>query len=194
MMALILVQAYWINNSIRLKEKQFSLIVNQVLADIGDELKQQETVSQVLEEINTNNIQTHSSAFWSFQLNATTSLHPDSATNLNLKEDLILVSPTEEQSLHGSIELIDDTLIYIIEGDESQPNSTTISVYPKKEVKRELEKSMEENHVFIKRIVDKMMLEEINIENLSIICNLFSHLCPVLQILPFSFCLFYFWL
>ena len=51
MTGLIIVQAYWINNAIDVKEKQFSQIVNRALSDIVSEIQQQETVFQIINEI-----------------------------------------------------------------------------------------------------------------------------------------------
>src|SRR4030042_4723427 len=52
MAGLIIVQSYWIGNAIDIKEKQFSQLVTNALSDISDEIRQQETVFNIIEEIN----------------------------------------------------------------------------------------------------------------------------------------------
>ena len=51
MIALVAVQAYWIKHSIQSEENQLGLVVNQVLSEISNELVQNETVINILEEI-----------------------------------------------------------------------------------------------------------------------------------------------
>ena len=51
MVAMILVQAYWIRRSLESEEHQLGLVVNGVLSDISDELVQNETVITILNEI-----------------------------------------------------------------------------------------------------------------------------------------------
>src|SRR4030042_2848195 len=52
MAGLIIVQSYWIGNAIDIKEKQFSQLVTNALSDISEEIRQQETVFNIIEEIN----------------------------------------------------------------------------------------------------------------------------------------------
>ena len=68
MIALVAVQAYWINHSIESEEKQLGLVVNQVLSEISDELVQNETIINILEEIRPPVIQHQSSAVWNFHI------------------------------------------------------------------------------------------------------------------------------
>ncbi len=50
MIALIIVQAYWITNAYRLKEKQFSQMVNRALYNVVSEVQERETVWHIMEE------------------------------------------------------------------------------------------------------------------------------------------------
>lgn len=166
MICMILVQVYWINNSMELKENQFSLLVNQVLTDISNELKQKETVSQILEEINSNNLQSNVTTYWSFQLNSSVITGSDDPNDLQHKGEVIVSSPVPLAPPEKGITMAEDSMIYVITEDENDPNSTTISVYPKKKVKKELEKSMEDREVFIDRIVKKMLIEDKSLEEM----------------------------
>ena len=44
MIALIMMQTYWINNAVVLKEQQFNQLVDRILMEVGNDLQQQETV------------------------------------------------------------------------------------------------------------------------------------------------------
>jgi signal transduction histidine kinase len=50
MTVLILVQTYWINNAINIKEKQFSQIVNQTLDALTFEIEKRETVLHIIDQ------------------------------------------------------------------------------------------------------------------------------------------------
>ncbi len=51
MIGLIIVQTYWINNAINVKENQFSQLINRVLYNVVSELQKQETVYHIIEEM-----------------------------------------------------------------------------------------------------------------------------------------------
>jgi signal transduction histidine kinase len=51
MIGLILVQTYWINNALNIKENQFDQIVNRALNDIAFEIEKRETVLSILKEM-----------------------------------------------------------------------------------------------------------------------------------------------
>ena len=166
MIALMLVQAYWINNSIKLKENQFSLLVNQVLTDISGELKQQETIKQILEEITVNPNTVQSGNFQSFWLNTTTLIDSGIKSDIKLVEKIISDPFLSPGVFQDSLEWKDDTVYYIIKEHEFYPNKRIISVYPKNEIKSELRELMEEKQAFIDRVVKKMMLDEKGVEEL----------------------------
>ncbi|MBN1133181.1 MAG: HAMP domain-containing histidine kinase [Bacteroidales bacterium] len=166
MVALILVQAFWINNSIRLKENQFSLLVTQVLIDISNELKQQETVKQILEELTVENTQNQAGSLWSFRFNATTSIYQDISPDITPGETLFFNPFLPGEYIRGSFEVIDDTVIYVIEQDEKLPDKKMVSAYSRSDIKRKLEKSMDDKSLFIDNIVKKMMLDKKSIEEL----------------------------
>ncbi len=52
MISLIFVQAWWIKNAVDVKEKQFDQLINKILSDIANEYQNQETVQQIIDEIN----------------------------------------------------------------------------------------------------------------------------------------------
>lgn len=51
MIGLVLVQTYWINNALKIKEKQFDQLVIQSLNDIAFEIEKRETVLRILREM-----------------------------------------------------------------------------------------------------------------------------------------------
>ena len=64
MIALVAVQAYWIKSSNESKDSQMGLLMNQVLADISDELVENETVLHILEELQPPVIRHQSQSVW----------------------------------------------------------------------------------------------------------------------------------
>lgn len=52
MTVLILVQTYWINNAINIRERQFEQIVNGSLNDITQEIEKRETVVRIFDQVN----------------------------------------------------------------------------------------------------------------------------------------------
>ncbi len=89
MVAMILVQAYWIKRSRESEENQLSLVVNQVLAELSDELVQNETVVTILDELRPPLVQYRSQAVWNFHIDAR-SAYSGSGTGYPRQEDLEL--------------------------------------------------------------------------------------------------------
>ncbi len=50
MIGLILVQAYWINNAMEVKEQQFKQIVYRTLGEVSSEVEQQEAMWHIMDE------------------------------------------------------------------------------------------------------------------------------------------------
>ena len=68
MAGLIIVQSYWIGNAVDIKEKQFNQLVNNALSDVSDEVKRQETVFSIIDEIEPVDTSLTREGYSSFQL------------------------------------------------------------------------------------------------------------------------------
>ncbi len=93
MIALVVVQAYWIKHSIETEEYQLGLVVNQVLSEISDELVQNETVLNILEEIRPPVIQHQSKAVWNFQIDSRSAMSKDIEANIHMSEEIVVFAP-----------------------------------------------------------------------------------------------------
>ena len=89
MIAMVIVQAYWIKRSIDTEEQQLGLVVNQVLSEISDELVRNETLITILDEIRPPVVQSQSQAVWNFHIDARSAYNiPDTALIRIENEDL----------------------------------------------------------------------------------------------------------
>ncbi|MEN8227443.1 MAG: HAMP domain-containing sensor histidine kinase [Bacteroidota bacterium] len=155
MIALVAVQSYWIKHSIQSEENQLSLVVNQVLTEIYNELIQNETVINILEEIRPPVIQHQSSAVWNFQI--------DSRSNIS--EDIIFYTPPDHSLKNQKVKMIDDSVLVILGEDEMMQDTILISAMNPEQIRMKLSKSWEEQEIFVDKIVKKMLVEEEDIEN-----------------------------
>ena len=176
MIALVAVQAYWIKHSIESEENQLGLVVNQVLKEISNELVQNETVINILEEIRPPVIQHKSKAVWNFHIDSRSSysnnaeedflidthedLHSDSAEDIHLDETIIVYTPPLPALKNQKVEMIDDSVLVILGEDELMKDTILISAMKPEQIRMELSKSWEEQEMFVDKIVKKMLVNE----------------------------------
>ena len=86
MVAMIVVQAYWINRSRESEEMQLSMVVNQVLSELSDELVQNETIISILDEIRPPLVQQRSQAVWNFHIDDRSAYNGSEEENVLVEE------------------------------------------------------------------------------------------------------------
>jgi signal transduction histidine kinase len=165
MMALVALQAYWIKHSIRSEEVQLGLMVSQVLSEVSDELVKNETVINIIEEIQPPVVQHQSRAVWNFQIDARSSLSRDSDHVVHMDEELYFYSQPPAPLINQKVELIDDSILVILGEDELMQDTILISAMKHEQVRSELQKEWMEQEVFVDRIVRRMMVEEEGLED-----------------------------
>lgn len=163
MVALMVVQAYWIKTSIESEETQLGMVVNQVFAEISDELVQNETVMHILEEIRPPLVRHRSKEVWNFHIDAR-SAYDESTEVLNLEEDIIFYTPPDKSLVNPKIKMIDDSVLVILGEDELMKDTILISAMNTEEIRVELNKSLKEKEVFVDNIVRKMLVKEEGLE------------------------------
>src|SRR5210317_2103641 len=100
MVAMILVQAYWIRRSLESEEHQLGLVVNGVLSDISDELVQNETVLTILNEIQPPVIQYQSQAVWNFHIDARSSYdRTEESIEISIETEGLEEKPYQEENV-----------------------------------------------------------------------------------------------
>lgn len=164
MIALVAVQAYWIKHSIESEEKQMGLLVNQVLAEISDELIQNETVISILEEIQPPVIQHRSAAVWNFQIDSRSKLDKNADGDIHLEDEIIFYTPPLPALKNQKVQIVDDSVLVILGEDELMQDTVLISAMNSEQIRLELIKNMQDQELFVDRIVKRMMVEEAGIE------------------------------
>jgi two-component system phosphate regulon sensor histidine kinase PhoR len=165
MIALVAVQGYWIKSSKDSKERQMGLLMNQVLADISDELVENETVLQILEELRPPLIRHQSQTVWNFQIDARSSYDVTAKEEVQHDEDVLLFTPPHKSLKNQKVELIDDSVLVILGEDELLEDTILISAMKPEQIRMKLNENMKEQEVFVNKIVRKMLAEQVNLED-----------------------------
>ena len=160
MIALVAVQAYWIKHSIESEEKQLRLVIYQVLSEISDELVQNETVIDILEELRPPVFQPQSKAVWNFQIDSRSILSKEVEGDLHMNEEIIVFTPPHPSLKNRKVEMIDDSVLVILGEDELMQNTILISAMNPEQIRLELTKRWKEQEVLVNKIIKKMLGEE----------------------------------
>jgi two-component system phosphate regulon sensor histidine kinase PhoR len=180
MVAMILVQVYWIRRSLESEEHQLGLVVNDVLSDISNELVQNETVISILDEIRPPIIQYQSQAVWNF--------HIDNRSAYDRTVDSVEpsagieepgIDPEAEKSAYSYIapdpslknmrvEMINDSLLVVLGEDLDLKDTILVTAMHPDLVRRELRTQIARQEYFVDHIVKQMLMEEGDaLENIS---------------------------
>jgi len=168
MVAMILVQAYWIRRSLESEEHQLGLVVNGVLSDISDELVQNETVITILNEIQPPVIQHQSPAVWNFHIDNRSSYdQTESIVDITIEaEDLhehnnpFSYMPPDVSLKNQEVRMINDSLLVVVGEDISMQDTILVSAMHPDLVRKELRNQVEKQENFVDHIVKKMLMEE----------------------------------
>ncbi len=167
MIALIIVQTYWINNAYRLKEKQFSQLVNRALYNVVNEIQERETVWHIMDEAQVfdSSWQEEMAYFEEYNLDINASIGPDG----KLDQSIYFSQRSHPDQHHSELTIIaDDTVLRIEQRpgvvylDTSQAG--TLHLYQPQKIRKKIEKKMAENRIFIDRIMERMISPHAPIE------------------------------
>jgi len=176
MIGLIIVQAYWINNAIEVKEKQFSQLVNRVLSNIVNEVQQQETVFHIINEIEpidtSSNWEEYSRV--EVEVSASEYIHKFTARpgekndeNKTINQAVQIYQRSTSKGDHRNIAVIAEDSLLI----PDKPNIIidtsgiqTITWISPQQIRRKIEQELAEQQVFLDNIISKMIAPEIAIE------------------------------
>jgi len=126
MVAMILVQVYWIRRYLDAEEHQLGLAVIGVLSDISDELVQNETVISILDEIQPPVLQHRSQAVWNFRIDARSSydrtesnvdisVEAGDTSDIRDRENNIFTYRSPDRSLiNQQVAMINDSLLVVL--------------------------------------------------------------------------------
>jgi two-component system phosphate regulon sensor histidine kinase PhoR len=160
MIALIIVQAYWITNAYRLKEKQFSQLVNRALYNVVSEVQERETVWHIMDEAQVfDSTWQEEMALWEqYNLDINASVGPDGTFD----QSISFSQRSNQNEQHRELKIIAGDSILTIEENPGPVYIDTslsgnIQVYQPRKIRKKLEKQMAENRVFIDRIMERMI-------------------------------------
>ncbi len=176
MIALIVVQAYWINNAYELKEKQFSQLVNRAISNIINEVQIQEAVFHIINEIDspdTNTFEQYEK--FDVQIDASEYLETyQSEQEAGIKQkqtgpdDIYIFKHSQSSKGRSKITIVaEDTLLH----DEQMPKIiidtsgiNTITWLSPNMVRTQIKSKITENRIFIDKIISNMMNPNIRLE------------------------------
>lgn len=165
MIALVALQGYWIKTSMDAKEQQFGQTIHQVFQEVSDELLENETAMEILEELQPPLIQHQSKAVWNFRIDARSSYSVIDDEDIQLDQNTLHYSSPHSSLKNRTAELIDDSILVIVAEDELLNDTLLVSAMRPDQIRVELSKSMQDPESFVNRIVRKMMVDEETIMN-----------------------------
>ena len=175
MVAMILVQAYWIKRFLENEEHQLGLVVNEVLTSISNELVQNETVITILNEIQPPVIQYQHQAVWNFHIDGRSSYDRTEsdveisieAEDLGEKKRYIYTRP-DNSLVNQQVKMINDSLLVVVGEDIGEQDTILVSAMHPDLVRKELRMQVAKQQFFVDHIVKKMLMDEGQVlENIS---------------------------
>lgn len=187
MVAMILVQTYWIKRSLESEEHQLGKVVIEVLAEISDELVQNETVITILNEIQPPLVQYQSQAIWNFRIDSRSSYdRTESRVDITMEseefdrdsdedfdndfdaENIFRYTSPDRSLKNLQVEMINDSLLVLVGEDITLRDTILISAMHPDVVRKELRQQVARQEFFVDHIVKKMLMEEGQVlENIS---------------------------
>jgi two-component system phosphate regulon sensor histidine kinase PhoR len=167
MIALIIVQTYWINNAYRLKENQFRQLVNRALYNVVNEIQERETIWNIMDEAQVfDSSWQEEMDYWeqyNFDINA--SIGPDG----KLDQSVYFSQRSDQDQQHSELRIISgDSILTIEQGPGLVQVDTSpvgdLQIYKPPDFRKRLEKQMAENRLFIDRIMERMISPDAPIE------------------------------
>jgi two-component system phosphate regulon sensor histidine kinase PhoR len=174
MTVLILVQTYWINNAINIREKQFAQIVNGTLNDVTQEIEKRETVIRIIDQMNPN-WNTDSSG-----TQGTINLHFDASSNgnsteMNFRQDVIVYgsspvpSPPPPPFLNNPYKVRNDSIGIVLPESQVFFDSFWEGIYSDNVIvnmaANDLKNNAKTKKVLVEKVVSEMLRPRIHIED-----------------------------
>ena len=165
MIALVAVQAYWMKHSITSEAQHLKLVVNQVLSEVSNELIQNETTLNILDELRPPVIQQRSSAFWNFRIDARSSYSSRPGEGIDYEEEVIAYTSPDQSLKNQRVQLIDDSVLVVVGHDETIRDTILINAMQPEQVRNELDRRWTEQEQLVEKVVKNMLEEERDIRD-----------------------------
>lgn len=164
MIALIIMQAYWINNAVNLKEQQFSQLVDRILMDLGNDLQQQETVVRIINEIDPRMDSTGRVLIWNARAADRFNFRAGDSLRLISEDDVYYLNSDPKKAYAHQIDIHNDTLILTTKDREQEAKNYSSSGLSKEEIQKKLRSSEMKQEVLIKKVLSNLSREDLKIE------------------------------
>lgn len=156
LLGLVYIQISWVENAIKLKDRQFQQLVNSTLTDVSRQLEHYYTTRR-LNAIISERLSPASEMEWQVE--------PDEdppEVIIDEIEDPTALSPVSEGGgMEEFMELIGDTIIVIRRDGDEIVDTISFTEFSNMESRKKLERSMKEQQVMINTIMKKMLLEDV---------------------------------
>lgn len=174
MIGLIIVQTYWINNAIKIKEKQFSQLVARTMSTISQQIEQEETAYMIYDQVSPNFRFDTTGGSFSFNFHWNARQHSgiiNQEGHVRIDEQLIIDGKTRKDIQNSiRVRMLDDSIFAIISEDIRNneqdtfrlKNETGIIDLPDPDIVEEkiIEKKSLVEKVMSKMITPRRSLEE----------------------------------
>jgi signal transduction histidine kinase len=170
MTILILVQTYWINNAIRINERQFGQIVNRTLDEISMELEKRETVFQIIDQMNPSwdfdSMGTQGTI--NFQFDATSN---GNSTQMSIRQNVYIqgtMPPPPPPSRETPYKIRNDSTSIVLPESQAFSDSFWDEDYSTEMVDqaaKDLKNNPQTKQVLVEKVVSEMLRPRIHIED-----------------------------
>jgi signal transduction histidine kinase len=169
MAGLIIVQSYWIGNAIDIKEKQFNQLVTKALSDVSDEVRKQEAVISIIDEIDPLDTNLAWKTYSSYEMQLSTSEHFNNSSDgttgrkpeTKFHNEIRVYQHSNQQGDDSNITVIAKDTDYLSENPriivDTSGNYSVRWITPR-QIRKEIESQIKEQQVFLDRIISKMLL------------------------------------
>ncbi len=164
MIALILMQAYWINNAVDLKEQQFTQLTDRILMDVGNDLQQQEAIVHIINEINSGSDTTGNVIVLNSDKTASINFRSGDSLRLAQDKEYFYIDSSAYEKLINSIEVKNDTFVIVTRRNETGKGNFTISDISRDELRDRLKSSKMNQEVLVKKVLNKMSRDDIRLD------------------------------
>lgn len=166
LIGLIIVQLYWINNAIKIKEEQFAQNINKGIAHIIDEIEKRETVYQVVNEIDPyKSITTTGKPSLNYQYNKLNqSLFSLSTTNR--EKEVFVIHPSDSiRKITQLQQFLGDGLFISNKDNLGLKKNNKQKLLNDLSSKSGFTEKLEERTVFVENIVNKLVQIDVELED-----------------------------
>jgi len=166
LIGLIMVQLYWIQNAIKIKEEQFSQLVKKGLGNIIDEIENREIIYQVVNEIDPyKNVAKSGKPALNYQYNKLNqSLFSLSTTNLE-KEVFVISSSDSIKKLTQIQQFLGDGILFNSKENLLLNKTNNQKLFKSLNPKSGLVEKLTERTVFVENVVNKLVQVDVALED-----------------------------